>query len=128
MPKKSTVDGAEIAPLLEDGKVYYWQVWGYINTSHGDELVKGTLTQFQYFEYLRGIEYIGLTDEDKKNIKDALIVLLQKLVDKKAANSIENYDVNRVVLDNSPVTREEIMTVLQAIIDDKLTATSIRLQ
>jgi len=122
------VEGSFIAPVLDDGEIYYWQIWGRIVTSHGDELRKGTLTAFQYFEEAEKMAYIGLSDPDKQAIKDTLIELLEKIVNKRAARSIQEYDVNRVVLDNSPVTREEIMTILKAIIDEELTATSVRFQ
>ncbi|MCK4925406.1 MAG: hypothetical protein KAS61_10545, partial [Spirochaetes bacterium] len=92
------------------------------------ERTESVLTAFQYFENAQSLEYIGLSDPDKQAIKDLLIKMLQEIVDNRAARSIEQYDINRIAIDNSPATREEIMTILQAIISGDVTATSVQFQ
>lgn len=127
-PRAQQVRGSNFTPVLEDGKVYFWKIEGYLTTSHGKVREESQLVKFQYFEEAGKMEYIGLTDADKQAIKDALIEMLKKVVGKREARSIERYDVNSILFDNTPITRYEIMTILQAIIDEELTATTIRFQ
>ena len=127
-PQAQRVDGSIVSPVLKDGAILYWQIQGYIKTSHGDERTESVLTAFQYFENAQSLKYIGLSDPDKQAIKDLLIKMLQEIVDNRAARSIEQYDITRIAIDNSPATREEIMTILQAIISGDVTATSVQFQ
>ncbi len=104
--------GSGITSLLENGQRYYWQVWGKIDTSHGEELVKGPLSEFLYFVESADVVYIGLGKEDKASIMDEVVDILLGFVNKRAAKSIADYDIDRVIVDNSVVGREEIMTIL----------------
>lgn len=119
------VDGSLITPLLEDGKRYYWQIWGYIDTSHDEELVKGPLSEFLYFVESADVVYLGLSEEDKAAIMDEILEILQSFVNKRAARSISGYTIDRVVVDNSPMSREEIMTILMLIKERELKLNSI---
>jgi hypothetical protein len=130
-PQKEDVAGSIVAPVLENGRMYYWQIHGYVITSHGNERRESVLTAFQYFEKKEDIEYIGLSDPDKKAIMDALILLLKEVMGKqgeRAAKSLDQYEVNRVTMDQSPVSREEIISILQEIIAGRATATAISFQ
>ncbi len=112
----SIVDGSGVSPFLVDGERYFWQVWGYAVTSHGDELVKGPRTEFIYFEELSQVILLGLSDADKAAIKDALLVLLEQVVNRRAARSIQNFEVDRAVLDGTPIAGPEAIPVIESII------------
>jgi hypothetical protein len=56
---------------------------------------------------------------------DELIIILEELINKRAAKSISAYDIDRIVLDNSVVTREEIMAILLAIKSKQLNVNSV---
>lgn len=119
------VDGSDIAGLLEEGETYYWQLWGYISTSHGDELVKGTLNEFMYSqEGTAGFEQ-ELTEPDKQEIKKELTRVLTGLFGKKWARSLRNYDIARIILDEGFISREEVMTILHLIEQNKLNVNNI---
>ncbi|MGQ9616776.1 MAG: hypothetical protein ACUVWJ_10315 [Spirochaetota bacterium] len=120
-----SADGSLITPLLEDGKRYYWQIWGYIDTSHGTELVKGPLSEFLYFVESADVVYLGLSEEDKAAIMDEVLEILKSFVNKRAARSLSGYSVDRVVVDNSPMNHEEIMTILMLIKEKELKLNSI---
>ncbi len=117
--------GSGLGSLLTDATSYYWQIYGHISTTHGDELVKGPLSQFLYFEDASYVIDLGLSDKDKDQIMDELIIILEELINKRAAKSITAYDIDRIVLDNSVVTREEIMAVLLAIKSKQLNVNSV---
>ncbi len=122
------VDGSDIALLLEEGGTYYWQLWGYISTSHGDDLVKGTLNEFVYSqEGTAGIELV-LTEPDKQEIIKELTRVLTELFGKKWARSLRNYDITRIVLDDGFISREEVMTILHLIEQKKLDVNNIYLK
>ena len=121
----SSLDGSAIAPLLTNDTTYYWQVWGKITTSHGAERVKSALSQFVYFEELGSVLYLGLSDTNKSAIKDELIAILAELVNKRAAKSIKEYEIVRIVLDNGVVTRDEILAILAAIKEKQVKVNSI---
>jgi len=122
------VDGSDIAGLLEEGETYYWQLWGYISTSHGDELVKGTLNEFVYSQ--EGTAGIGLvlTEPDKQEIIKELTRVLTELFGKKWARNLRNYDITRIVLDDGFISREEVMTILHLIEQKKLDVNNIYLK
>jgi hypothetical protein len=127
-PQAPVVEGSDIAPLLEDGNTYFWQVHGNLVTSHGNERTKSVLSAFQYFEEREKMEYIGLSDPDKQAIKDALIELLKEVMGRqgeRAARSLDRYELNRVTVDDGPASREEIMSILGEIIAGEATATAI---
>ena len=127
--KSYRVDGAAIAPVLQNEDIYYWRIDGYIKTSHGDELREGVITAFQYFDQKSALEYIGLDDADKQKIKDLLIQLLQQIVeDDRAAKSLNPLEVDRITKDNSPVTTDELISILTKILSGEVSATSIQLQ
>ncbi|MFW6181940.1 MAG: hypothetical protein ACOC8N_09340 [Spirochaetota bacterium] len=118
-------DGSTIARLLEENNTYYWQLSGRIQTTHGPETVKGPISMFRYGDPLARL---GLEDTDKDAIKDKLIEILQQYVNRRAARSIAEYIVDRGVLDNSVIGREEIMTILQLIEEGEITVNSVSLQ
>ena len=120
-----SADGSLITPFLENGQRYYWQIWGYIDTSHGAELVKGPISEFLYFVESADVVYLGLSDEDRAAIMDEVLEILKSFVNKRAARSISGYSIDRVIVDNSPVTREEIMTILMLIKEKELKLNSI---
>jgi hypothetical protein len=131
MPRSQNVPGSFVAPVLENGRMYYWQIHGYVVTSHGNERRKSVLTAFQYFEEKKDVEYIGLTDPDKKAIMDVLVQLLKQVMGRqgeRAAKSLDRYEVSRVTVDDSPVSREEIISILQEIIAGRARATAISFQ
>ncbi|MCK5569133.1 MAG: hypothetical protein KAJ15_05410, partial [Spirochaetes bacterium] len=117
--------GSGLGSLLTDATSYYWQIYGHISTTHGDELVKGPLSAFLYFEDASYVIDLGLSDKDKEQIMDELIIILEELINKRAAKSISTYDIDRIVLDNSVVTREEIMAILLAIKSKQLNVNSV---
>ena len=117
--------GSGLGSLLTDATSYYWQIYGHISTTHGDELVKGPLSAFLYFEDASYVIDLGLSDKDKDKIMDELIIILEELINKRAAKSISAYDIDRIVLDNSVVTREEIMAILLAIKSKQLNVNSV---
>jgi hypothetical protein len=119
------VSGSIVATALEDGKTYYWQIFGRISTTHGYEYVRGPLSQFRYYEESASVQYLGLSDQDKNRIKDELIAILTELVNKRAAKSIVEYELDRVVLDNNVVTRDEIFAILTAFRANQLKINSI---
>lgn len=120
-----SADGSLITPFLENAQRYYWQVWGYIDTSHGAELVKGPLSEFLYFVESADVVYLGLSEEDKAAIMDEIIEILKSFVNKRAARSISGYSIDRIIVDNSPLSREEIMTILMLIKEKELKLNSI---
>jgi hypothetical protein len=129
LPQKNvsanSVPGSAVATALADGKTYYWQVFGRITTTHGYEYVRGPLSRFRYFEEAESVQYLGLSDQDKNRIKDELIIILTELVNKRAAKSIAEYELDRAVLDNNVVTRDEIFAILTAIRAKQLKINSI---
>ena len=123
------VNGSEVSPVLVDKTKYYWRVDGKIKTSHGDEEVEGVLTAFQYFVVKEDVAYIGLNDADKQKILNLLITMLQQVVgDERAAKSLTPLEVDRIVKDNSPVTTDELISILTQIISGEVTITSIQMQ
>lgn len=128
MGQGQSLDGAEIALLLENGKSYFWQIKGYISTSHGRESAKGPLVDFLYFSDISSMIELGLSDEDKNRIKEALIEILSKQGGKRAAKSISDYELARVVLDNSIIPIHEIMAILNLIKDDQVKVKTIDLK
>jgi hypothetical protein len=121
----SSLDGSLVAPLLTDATTYYWQVWGKITTSHGEERVKSALSRFLYFEESVSVIELGLTDAEKISIKSELLAILEELVNRRAARSIKDYELDRAVLDNGVVTYEEIMAILSIIKEKRATVNAI---
>ncbi|GAF92905.1 unnamed protein product, partial [marine sediment metagenome] len=76
--------GSDLGSLLSDATSYYWQIYGHISTTHGDELVKGPLSEFLYFEDASYVIDLGLSDKDKEQIMDELIIILEELINKRA--------------------------------------------
>jgi hypothetical protein len=105
------VDGSGVVPFLVDGERYFWQVW--------------PRTEFIYFEELSQVLLLGLSDADKDAIKDAIIALLEEVVNRRAARSIQNYEIDRVVLDGTPIAGPEAIPVIESIADGSSAATSI---
>jgi len=66
-----------------------------------------------------------LSDADKALITDELIAILTELVNKRAAKSIKEYDLDRIVLDNGVVSRDEIMAILSLIKEKQVKVNSI---
>jgi len=122
------VDGSDIAGLLEEGRTYYWQLWGYITTSHGDELVKGTLNEFVYSQEGTASIDLVLSEPDKQEIKKELSRILAELFGKKWARNLRNYDIARILLDEGFISREEVMTILHLIEQKKLDVNNIYLK
>ncbi len=122
------VDGSDIAGLLEEGQTYYWQLWGYINTSHGEELVKGTLNEFVYSQEGAASIELVLTEPDKQEIKKELARILTELFGRKWARNLRNYDIARILLDEGFISREEVMTILHLIEQKKLDVNNIYLK
>jgi hypothetical protein len=106
----SSLDGSTVAPYLVDGTAYYWQVWGVITTTHGQERVKSALSRFLYFEGPASAVYLAI---------------LEELVNKRAAKSISRYEFDRAVLDNGVVSYEEIMAILSLIRRKQATVNAI---
>jgi len=129
LPKRgiteSSLAGSTVAPALMDGQTYYWQIWGKITTTHGDERVEGSLSRFLYFQEFSSVQYLGLSDADKNAVKDELIAILAELVNKRAAKSIKEYEIDRIVLDNGVVTRDEVFAILAAIKEKQVKVNSI---
>jgi len=121
----SSLAGSVVAPALMDGETYYWQIWGKITTTHGNERVEGPLSRFIYFQEFSSVQYLGLSGADKNTIKDELIAILAELVNKRAAKSIKEYEIDRVVLDNGVVTRDEVLAILSAIKEKQVKVNSI---
>jgi hypothetical protein len=129
LPKRgiteSSLPGSAVAPALMDGETYYWQIWGKITTTHGDERVEGPLSRFLYFQEFSSVQYLGLSAADKNTITDELIAILTELVNKRAAKSIKEYEIDRIVLDNGVVTRDEVLAILAAIKEKQVKVNSI---
>jgi len=129
LPKRgiaeSSLPGSAVAPALMDGETYYWQIWGKITTTHGDERVEGPLSRFLYFQEFSSVQYLGLSAADKNTITDELIAILTELVNKRAAKSIKEYEIDRIVLDNGVVTRDEVFAILAAIKEKQVKVNSI---
>jgi hypothetical protein len=121
------VMGNVIAPstTLVDGERYFWQVWGYAVTSHGDELVKGPRTEFIYFEELSQVILLGLSDECRQRIMDVASEALREIVNPRAARSVQNFAVDRAVLDGTPIDCAEAIPILESIIAGDLNATAV---
>ncbi len=121
-------NGVSIAGLLTYDKMYYWQVSGYINTSHGLEFMKGPITAFILKQEGSGVRYFGLSEGEKDRIKSELIKLLKTKVDKRAARSIKNYRLNQVVLDNGELSMNEILNILKLLEKGDLKIKSVYLR
>ena len=129
-----TVNGSIISPVLTDAMMYYWQIEGSINTTHGYERKESVLTAFQYFEGMRKI--LGaLYEYDEDAIMDLLIQLILQVMGeekgdpgKAAVRTLEQLDIERIVHDNVPATGAYIQSALQAILDGEAQVTSIKLQ
>jgi hypothetical protein len=122
----SSLDGSTVAPYLVDGTTYYWQIWGVITTTHGQERVKSALSRFRYYESsTAAVVSLGLTDAEKSDIKSELLAILEELVNKRAAKSISRYEFDRAVLDNGVVSYEEIMAILSLIRQKQATVNAI---
>jgi hypothetical protein len=129
-----TVNGSIISPVLTDSMMYYWQIEGSINTTHGNERKESVLTAFQYFEGMRTV--LGaLYEYDEDAIMDLLIQLILQVMGgekgdpgKAAVRTLESLGIDRIVHDNVPATGAYIQSVLQSILDGEAQVTSIRLQ
>ncbi len=110
-----SLDGGSFDSLLDIGELYFWQVNGYMNTSHGKVHIKGPLSMLLFLEEGSSIMELGLSDAEKAAIIKELTDILRDLVNKRAARSLRGYDVERILLDNSIITIKEIMAILSLI-------------
>jgi hypothetical protein len=121
----NSFDASSIASLLTDGEIYYWQIHGKIDTTHGDELVKSQLNQFLYFEDMGYVEDLGLTDVESNQIMSELFVIVQEIINRRAANSLRGFEVERIMIDGSVVTSsQDIMAILKLIKEKEVTVNS----
>ncbi len=118
-------DGTSIATLLSYGKTYYWQITGDINTSHGTETLKGPVSSFILKTEGSGGGYFGLSEGEKAQIKARLIKLLKSKINKRAARSIRSFNLDRVLLDNSEISLNEILNILEMLEKGKLKVKSV---
>ncbi len=107
------------------GRDLYWQVKGLIKTSHGNEAFAGPLSYFIYYEDSVVSQDIGLSFEERRELEDKVIELLGQIVNKRAANSIKQYDLDRVVLDRGVVARGEVIPILDEIIAKEVKVNAI---
>jgi hypothetical protein len=111
--------------LIKDGGTYYWQIHGYISTTHGDELVKSPLNAFLYFEDRGYVENLGLSDVESNQIMNELFEIVQETINRRAANSMRGFEIERVLIDGNVVTdSQEIMAILKLIKDKEVTVNS----
>jgi hypothetical protein len=118
LPQKTSarrVRGSQFATLLVEQRRYFWQVNGFINTSHGSEIEDGLINSFVYIENITPGAVIGLSEKEKKAIMDELIALLMEMVNKRASTSIEDFTVDRALLDNEVISYDEIMQIISLI-------------
>ena len=121
----NSFNGATIASLLQYNKIYYWQLTGYINTSHGREMLKSPLNSFIFVPEGASIFKYGLSASEKRRIKQRLINLLRGKVNKKVANSIKGYDLEKILFDNGYVSLQEIESIFKMIEDGDLKIKSV---
>jgi hypothetical protein len=111
-PHNVNIPGTGINSVLEDSETYYWGVTGKIRTTHGDELVRGPINRFLFFEDLAEVQIVLLSEQDADAIKALLVKILEKYGSRRDAKSIADYLVTRGILDTGTIGREEIMTIL----------------
>ena len=121
----SSFNGSSIVSLLTFNKPYYWQLTGYMETSHGRELTKGPLSSFILVPEGSATSEYGISASEKNQIKQRLINLLKTKVNKKAANSIKKYDLQRILFDNTEISLQEIESILQMLENNKLKIKSV---
>jgi len=119
------LDGSLISSILHTGEHYFWQIQGDIETSHGKERVKGPLSEFLYLQEGSQPVFLGLSEAEKEAIRAEIYDILFKLINRRAARSILDYDIDRVLFDGSPVSMMEIMAVLDLIKENKITVNAI---
>jgi len=118
-------DASSIASLLTDGEIYYWQIHGTIDTTHGDELVKSPLNPFLYFEDTGYVENLGLSDVESSQIMKELFEIVQEIINKRAANSLKGFEVERVLIDGSVASNaQDVMAILKLIKEKEVTVNS----
>ena len=106
------LDGSNLKNLLTYNEYYYWQINGTINTSHGEEFIRGPITAFLFVEDGTPLEDLGLSEAEKRAIYKELEIILGELLGRKGARSIMGYELLRAVLDGNYVTWNEIMAIL----------------
>jgi len=112
---RQSLDGGSFDSFLDIGELYFWQVNGYMNTSHGRVLTKGPISMFLFLEEGSSVMELGLSEAEKAAILEELTDILRDLVNKRAARSIRGYDFERILLDNSIITVKELMAILSLI-------------
>ena len=118
-------NGTNIVSLLTFNKMYYWQLTGYINTSHGRELLKGPLSSFILTPEGSTSAKYGLSNSEKNQIKQRLMKLLRSKVNKRAANSIKRYDLERMLFDNGEISLQEIKSIFKMLENNNLKIKSV---
>jgi len=109
---RQQLDGSNLKNLLTYNEYYYWQINGTINTSHGEEFIRGPITAFLFVEDGTPLEDLGLSEAEKRAIYKELEIILGELLGRKGARSIMGYELLRAVLDGNYVTWNEIMAIL----------------
>jgi hypothetical protein len=118
-------DASSIASLLTNGEIYYWQIHGEIDTTHGDELVKSYLNPFLYFEDTGFVEDLGLSEVESSQIMKEIFEIVNEIINKRAANSLKGFEVERVLIDGSVVSNaQDIMAILKLIKEKEVTVNS----
>jgi len=112
---RQSLDGGSFDSFLDIGELYFWQVNGYMNTSHGRVFTKGPISMFLFLEEGSSVMELGLSEAEKAAILEELTNILRDLINKRAARSIRGYDVERILLDNSIITIKELMAILSLI-------------
>lgn len=118
LPRKNVgqqLDGSNFANLLTYNSYYYWQINGKINTSHGQEFIRGPISEFLFVEDGTPLEDLGLSEAEKRAIYKELEIILRELLGRKGVRSIMGYELLRAVLDGNYVTWNEIMAILALI-------------
>ncbi len=121
----SSFNGSSIVSLLTFNKPYYWQLTGYMETSHGRELTKGPLSSFILVPEGSAASEYGISASEKNRIKQRLINLLKTKVNKKTANSIKKYDLQRILFDNTEISLQEIESILKMLENNNLKIKSV---
>jgi hypothetical protein len=96
-----------------------------MNTSHGREFVRGPLNLFAFLEDGASFRDLGMTEDQKQAILDELAIILKDLISRGASRSILGYDIQRIVMNNSLVTWEEVMAILALIREGKVKVNAI---
>ncbi len=112
-------DGSSIASLLKDGERYYWQLTGYMETTHGRVKASGPLSEFGFFVGTPTSDTtFGFDENEMININSELIAILRKLVNPQAADSLLRYKLKRVVMEGRYVGYDDVISILSCINDE----------